>query len=84
VTRKQAKTIITELIDAEHCSLLAGMQDGGKKVDIIWSRRRLRTNEVMSLSEGEELMDAAIRSAYRAMTGFELEPDIDPVEFINS
>jgi hypothetical protein len=78
----QARHIIKELLDVAHSGALVGCQDGGRKVDIVLSRRRGHRNEVMSLEESEKRMDATIRMAYKLMTGQSVVGD--PVEFINS
>jgi hypothetical protein len=77
-----AKKLIRDLLDAGHDGVLAQFQDGGKKVDIVFSRRRGHTDEVMSLAEAERRIDAAIRQAWKELTGGVVRGD--PVEFINS
>lgn len=75
-----AKRLIGSLIGAAHDGCLAGVQDGGKNVDIIFSRRKGHETEVMSLEESERRLDTAIRQAWKELTGTRLEGD--PVESV--
>jgi hypothetical protein len=67
-------------MDAMYDVALAGCQDGGEKVDILWSRLPGRQNEVMSIKEAEQRLNIAIRAAWRDLTGLEI--DGDPWKFI--
>ncbi len=83
MTKAQAKKIIRDLLDAGNDTCLAGNQDGGKNIDIVFSRKKGHTDKVMTLAEAEQRMDAAILSAWKVlMPGH--DPDGDLVEFINS
>jgi len=82
ISRKRAKKIILDLLDAGHDGALVQIQDGGKNVDIVFSRIPNQTDQPMKLAEAEKQMDEAIRRAFHALTGANV--DGDPVEFINS
>lgn len=82
MTHEKAKKIIRDLVDAGRDGTLVECQDGGENVDIIYSREKGHTEEVMTLAESERRMDIAIRAAWRALVGTPLPGD--PVEFINS
>ncbi len=81
-SRKRAKKLILDLIDAGHDGALVGIQDGGVKVDIVFSQHPHQKNNPMNLAESEERMNDAIRRAFVALTGADVEGD--PVDFINS
>ncbi len=83
MTKTAARKIITGLLDAGRNGVLAEYQDGGRKVDIIFSRIKGNTGNAMTLEESERIMDKEIRSSFRAMTGFSIPDGHDPVEFIN-
>jgi hypothetical protein len=77
---QKARRVIKELLDVAQEGALVPIQDGGKHVDIVWSRTERESP--MSLSESERLMDRAIRAAYKAITGEAIPRGVDPVEFI--
>jgi hypothetical protein len=81
LSNKAAQKLILALLDAGHDGVLADCQDGGENVDIIFSRRKGHESEVMGLAESEQRMDAAIRFAWKTLTGKTIAGD--PVEFIN-
>lgn len=81
-SRKAAKKLILDLLDAGHDGALVQIQDGGIKVDIVFSCLPNQTDQPMNLAEAEKRTDEAIRRAFLALTGADV--DGDPVEFINS
>lgn len=77
---KKARRIIYNLLEVAYDAALVGIQDGGKRVDIVSSHNY--PDKVMKLAESERLMDKAIRAAWQAMTGQPIPSGKDPVEFI--
>jgi len=82
MTNRKARKIILGLIEAGYNSALVPCQDGGEKVDVVWSI--LKPDRPMELREAELLMDAAICIAWEALTGKKIPNNIDPVAWINS
>ena len=77
---KQLRRLIHGVIDAATDCSLVGCQDGGVNVDVVLSRRRGHTNEVMGLEESEERLDSAIRKLWKAITGTSIKGD--PFDFV--
>jgi hypothetical protein len=80
---KAARKIILDLIDAGQDNALVPLQDGGDGVEVVFSREPGRETEVMQMDESERRTDEAIRAAWLALTGAEIAPGDDPVDFIN-
>lgn len=70
------------LIDATTDVCLVDHQDGGEKIDVVYSKVPGSHDDAMTLPEAEGRLDVAIRQLYGVLTGQRVEGD--PMEFINS
>ncbi len=81
---KAAKKIILDLLDAGHDNALVPLYRDGLDVDMVFSRKRGCENKAMEVAEAETRTDAAIKAAWKALTGEDFPDGADTVEFVNN